>query len=210
MFVNFRNDPLYMDALEVILQLVSLVYRIRHHISVVFNIAGPLLSREDSCSGEKCLCFPFSAELTNNIKNPGRNNSCRSWKYSEQQLWKVLEFTIRAIKKSSLKFFLFIPYSDAIFLSLWLVLLLMVYFISTHFPTGFYPILGLQVSLFSYIYFCFVCLLSQYFTTHPLLKTVPVMCLRSVNVTLYILTREQRPAFPENSSTVLLIHPSCT
>ena len=50
---------------------------------------------------------------------------------------------------------------------------------------------------------CFVFVLAalpQCFST-SLLKTVPLMCLRSVNVTLCMLTREQRCAYPENTST---------
>lgn len=35
--MSFRNGPLYRDTLEVILQLVSLIYCIRYQISVVFS-----------------------------------------------------------------------------------------------------------------------------------------------------------------------------
>lgn len=176
MFVNFRNDPLCMDALEVILQLVQLVYRIRHQISVVFNIAGPLLSRERSCSGGKktpsFLCFRCSAELTNNIKNPRRNNNCRSWKYSEQQLQKVLKFDIRAIEKPSLKFFFpVITYSAAFsILSLWLLLLLK----GLLYLHSFYQLAFIQILLFNCLFFLpftstlFLCCLSTSLHAHYL------------------------------------------
>ncbi len=53
MLLRFRNGPLYRDALEVILQVVSLIYWIRCQISVVFNIAGPFPAREHNCSGNQ-------------------------------------------------------------------------------------------------------------------------------------------------------------
>lgn len=149
-------------------------------MSAIFNFVGPPLSRDVSCGGKQLqLCFPpptvFLSWQTLLITQK------RTRIVGHGRSLRNQSFTSEQHRDKNHSFASAIYPSAA--LCLWLSLLII-------------PLLNPLLCL---------CLptLSQCLSM-SLLKTVPIMCLRSVNVTLYMLTREWRWASAENRSTTSL------